>query len=152
MSCICILILASSHGRFEKIKTRWMNKVENDVRQGSCHLCIVGTKADLARDHATRVCVSQEVRHLLHKAHRVRGMRHWWFASSNHSSLAHASGSELNHKCSRPRFSPTLPQASTQRQAMANATKDSVGLGLLLVLACIYCVSQLAMDCRTSLI
>ena len=40
--------------------TRWVKKVEDDVRQGACHLCIVGTKADLVREHPSRAAVSPQ--------------------------------------------------------------------------------------------
>jgi len=45
---------------FEKVTTRWVKKVEDDVQQGACHLCIVGTKADLVRDHPSRAAVSAQ--------------------------------------------------------------------------------------------
>lgn len=34
---------------FERLQTRWIKKVEDDVRAGTCHLCIVGTKADIVK-------------------------------------------------------------------------------------------------------
>jgi len=39
---------------------RWVKKVEDDVKLGQCHVCIVGTKADLVRDDPSRAKVSRQ--------------------------------------------------------------------------------------------
>lgn len=45
---------------FQKIIPRWVKKVEEEVRQGQCHICIVGTKADLLRDNPSALAVTAE--------------------------------------------------------------------------------------------
>ena len=47
-------------GRFDKITTRWLKKVEDDVESGQCHLCIVGTKKDLVQAEPSRARVTPQ--------------------------------------------------------------------------------------------
>eukprot|EP00326_Haptolina_ericina_P019662 CAMPEP_0181190456 /NCGR_PEP_ID=MMETSP1096-20121128/12202_1 /TAXON_ID=156174 ORGANISM="Chrysochromulina ericina, Strain CCMP281" /NCGR_SAMPLE_ID=MMETSP1096 /ASSEMBLY_ACC=CAM_ASM_000453 /LENGTH=207 /DNA_ID=CAMNT_0023279671 /DNA_START=48 /DNA_END=672 /DNA_ORIENTATION=+ len=45
---------------FDKITTRWLKKVEDDVESGQCHLCIVGTKKDLVQAEPSRARVTPQ--------------------------------------------------------------------------------------------
>jgi small GTP-binding protein len=51
---------------FDAVQSKWIRKVESEAEPG-CHICIVGTKADLLRDGAAPVVSPEEVAALARK-------------------------------------------------------------------------------------